>query len=115
MTELEQLTTEIRRATDYQVNRTLLREKMQTDLHFAYAGGLFKATPELISFIHAWRSTDEIWHWGGGEDMYLEDTYSNPIHIADCAEFYRTACEHYQQIMNDWHQQHAELRKLRKI
>ena len=115
MSELEKLTAEIRRATDYQVNKKILREKNQTDLHFAHAGGLFKATPELIAFIHAWRSTNEVWEWEGGTDVYLEDTYGNPIYIEDCAAFYRTACEHYQQVMNDWHQQHEELKKIRKV
>lgn len=115
MTDISNIVDHVKRATDFQINKTILKEKIQTDLHFAYAGGLFKSSPELIAFVHAWRSTDEVWPWGGGEDMYLEDIYGNPIHIENCAEFYRTACQHYQQVMNTWHQQHAELRKIRKI
>ena len=115
MSDIPEIVEQLKQATDYQINRTILSEKIQTDLHFAYVGGLFKATPELIAFVHAWRSTDEVWPWGGGEAMYMEDTYGNPIHIADCAEFYRTACEHYQRVMNEWHQQHTELRRVRKI
>lgn len=115
MTEIEKLTAELGQATNYQINRKILHEKMQTDLHFAHNGGLFKATPELIAFVHAWRSTDEVWPWGGGDSMHLVDTYNNPIHIDNCAEFYRIACEHYQQVMNDWHQQHTELKRVRKI
>jgi hypothetical protein len=102
--EIEQLTTAIKQATDYQINKTILREKIQTDLHFTYAGGLFKATPELISFIHAWNDV-----------MYIEDTYGNPIEIVDSADFIKLAKQHYHQVMNDWHQEHAQLRKLRKI
>lgn len=113
--ELDQLVTQIKQATDYQINKQILREKIQTDLHFTYSGGLFKATLELISFVHAWRSADEVWSWGGGDDMYMEDTYGNPIHIKDCAEFYRTACQHYQRVMNEWHQQQAELKRVRKV
>jgi hypothetical protein len=115
MSDIPEIVEQLKQATDYQINRKILREKIQTDLHFVHNGGLFKATTELISFVHAWRSTDEVWEWGGGTDVYLEDTYGNPIHIENCSEFYRTACEHYQRVMNDWHQQHAELKRVRKI
>lgn len=113
--EIEQLVTQIKQATDFQINKKILHEKNQTDLHFAYNGGLFKASPELISFVHAWRATNEIWEWDGGENMYMEDTYGNPIHIDNCAEFYKTACRHYQRVMNEWHQAHTELKKVRRV
>lgn len=115
MSDIPEIVQQLKQATDYQINRKILQEKIQTDLHFTYNGGLFRATPELIAFVHAWRSTHEIWEWGGGTDMYLEDTYSNPIYIEDCAKFYEIACRHYQRVMNEWHQHHAELRKLRKV
>lgn len=106
MSELENLTNEIRRATDYQVNKRILREKIQTDLHFPYNGGLFKATPELILFSSSWPRQ---------ESLYLEDTYQNPIHIVD-TEMFATQCkECYSKVMNRWHQQHGELKKLRKV
>ena len=104
MTELAQLTTEIRRATDYQVNKRILREKIQTDLHFAHNGGLFKITPELLAFVQTWPV----------DELYLEDTYQNPIQI-DKSVFLVTAQQHYQQVMNTWHQQHAELKRIRKV
>jgi hypothetical protein len=115
MTELENLTAQIKLATDYQVNKTILKEKIQTDLHFAYNGGLFKATQELIAFVHAWNGTEAFWPWDQGGPIFLEDTYGNPIRIDDRKEFYQTACEHYQQAMNRWHQEHAELKKIRKV
>jgi hypothetical protein len=104
MTELAQLTTEIRRATDYQVNKRILREKIQTDLHFAHNGGLFKITPELLAFVKTWPV----------DELYLEDTYQNPIQI-DKSVFLVTAQQHYQRVMNTWHQQHAELKRIRKV
>ena len=104
MSELEKLTTEIRRATDYQVNKTILREKIQTDLHFTHNGGLFKITPELLAFVSSWPI----------DTLYLEDTYQNPIEI-DRQVFLITAQQHYQQVMNRWHQQHAELKRIRKV
>lgn len=104
MSELENLTAEIRRATDYQINKQILCEKIQTDLHVTYNGGLFKVTPELLAFLGTYRYTT----------VYIQDTYQNPIEV-DRDEF-RTICEeHYQKVMNRWHQEHNELKRLRKI
>jgi hypothetical protein len=104
MTELNQIVQQVRQATDYQINKRILREKIQTDLHFAHNGGLFKITPELLAFVQTWPV----------DELYLEDTYQNPIEI-DRMVFLVQAQQHYQTVMNCWHQQHAELRKIRKI
>jgi hypothetical protein len=106
MSELEQLTSEIKRATDYQINKRILREKIQTDLHLTYNGGLFKVTPEIIMFANLQTLN---------EHFYLEDAYQNPIHITSPKEFTKLCMEHYQQVMNRWHQQHAELKAIRKF
>ena len=89
MTELDQLTAQIKQATDYQTNKQILREKIQTDLHFVYNGGLFKASPELIGFINAWDT----------KTLYLEDTYQNPIEV-NRDEFLLLCQQHYQTAIN---------------
>jgi len=104
MNELDQLVAEIRQATDFQTNKKALREKIQTDLHMAHNGGLFKITPELIAFVKTWPV----------DELYIEDTYQNPIEI-DRQVFLVTAQQHYQTVMNKWHQQYAELKKIRKV
>ena len=106
MSELEKLTAEIRRATDYQINKQILREKILTDLHVPYNGGLFKVTPEIIMFANLQTLN---------ENFYLEDVYQNPIHIVNPIEFTKLCNEHYQKVMNRWHQEHNELKQLRKI
>lgn len=106
MSELEQLTNQIKRSTDYQINKKILREKVQADLHFAYNGGLFKATPEQYAFVAAWQ--------GDPDNLFLEDTYGNPVKI-NIKEFIEIATEHYSKVMNAWNQEHAELRRIRKI
>jgi hypothetical protein len=103
-TEIENLVAQVRQATDYQTNKIMLREKMQTDLHFTHNGGLFKITPELLAFVATWPV----------DELYLEDTYQNPIQI-DRSVFLITAQQHYQKVMNTWHQQHDELKKIRKV
>ena len=104
MTDINQLVTQIKQATDYQVNKRILREKIQTDLHFAYNNGLFKATPELFSFVVAW----------GEEELFVEDTYQNPIKV-NRLEFLDLCKQHYQMAMNAWHIQHEEIKRARKV
>ena len=104
MSELNNLTDAIKRATDYQVNKRILREKIQTDLHVTYNGGLFKVTPELLAFVATWPI----------DELYLEDTYQNPIQI-DKQVFLVQAQQHYHKVMNRWHDEHDNLKKQRKI
>ena len=70
-----------------------------------YNGGWFKSTPELIMFASSWPQSNA---------LYLEDTYQNPIEL-DRQVFLVMAQQHYHKVMNRWHQEHAELKKLRKI
>ena len=104
MSDIITLVDEIRLATDYQINKRILREKIQTDMHMAHSGGMFKITPELIAFVKTWPV----------DDIYLEDTYQNPIKL-DRQTFLVTAQQHYQQVMNRWHNEHEQLKKIRKI
>jgi hypothetical protein len=91
-------------ATDFQINKRILREKIQTDLHVTHNGGMFKITPELIVFVKTWPV----------DELYLEDVYENPISV-DRQTFLVTAQQHYQTVMNTWHQEHENLKKIRKI
>lgn len=101
---IESLVDEIRQATDFQINKKILREKIQTDLHMTHNGGLFKITLELIAFVKTW-PVDEI---------YLEDSYQNPVKV-DRQTFLVTAQQHYQQVMNRWHNEYEQLKKIRKV
>ena len=103
-TEINQLVAQIKQATDYQTNKRILKEKAQTDLLVPYNNGLFKVTPELIAFLSSWP----------GVVLYLEDTYENPILIQK-AEFFDICIQHYQQVMNTWHIQHEEIKRVRKV
>ena len=104
MNELDNIVDEIRLATDFQTNKRILREKIQTDLHMTHNGGMFKITPELLAFVKTWPVNE----------LYLEDVYENPIMI-DRQTFLVTAQQHYQTVMNQWHQEYENLRKIRKI
>lgn len=104
MNELTELVNNIKKSTDYQSNKKILQEKMQTDLHLPYNNGLFKVSPELISFLAVWES----------DSIFLEDVYQNPIQI-DREEFLAKCKERYQMVMNAWHIQHEEIKRARKV
>ena len=101
---LNEIVDQIKQSTDYQINRRLLREKIQADLHFYYNNGLFKSTPELISFVTSWPY----------EELFLEDTYQNPIAVKK-NEFLKIAVESYQTQKNSWHNQYEQIKRIRKI
>ena len=104
MTDLEQIVTQIKQSTDYQINKRILKEKMQTDLHLHYNNGLFKVTPALMAFVFSW-NTDE---------LILEDVYENPI-LVNKSKFLKICQQHYQKVMNMWYIQHEQLKQTRKV
>jgi hypothetical protein len=95
---------QINYATDFQINKRLLREKTLADLHLPYNNGLFKITPDLISFVSVWPY----------DDLFIEDTYQNPIKI-NRKEFLDLAIQHYQIQMNTWHTQYEQIKRIRKV
>lgn len=104
MNSIDDIVTEVRKATDFQTNKRILREKIQTDLHMTHNGGMFKITPELLAFVKTWPV----------DELYLEDIYENPVQI-NRQVFLVTAQQHYQTVMNTWHQEYEQLKKIRKI
>ena len=104
MSQINDLVTEIKLSTDFQINKKILKEKIQTDLHITHNGGMFKITPELLAFVQTWPI----------EELYMEDIYENPIQV-NRQTFLVTAQQHYQTVMNRWHQQYEDIKKIRKI
>jgi len=104
MSTLTELVEQIKQSTDFQANKRTLREKIQTDLHMVYGDGMFKISPELLAFVKTWPV----------DELYLEDVYQNPIKI-DRQIFLVTAQQHYQTVMNEWHQQYEYLKKQRRV
>jgi len=104
MSDIEDIISEVKLATDFQLNKKILREKIQTDLHFTHNGGMFKITPALLAFVQTWPV----------EELYLEDIYENPVKI-DRQTFLITAQQHFQTVMNQWHNEYHKLKTIRKI
>ena len=103
-TFLNQTIEHVKQATDFQINKRILKEKIMADLHLPYNNGLFKITPEIISFVSVWPD----------DELYLLDTYENPI-LVQKHEFLAKAIQHYQTQMNLWHDQYEQIKRIRKI
>jgi hypothetical protein len=104
MSEITPIIVAIKDATDYQTNKRILNEKMQTELHLPYNGGMFYVDMALIAFLGQWHQ----------KELVLLDTYQNPI-LVDKYELLQLANERYQAVMNSWHQRHNELKQTRRV
>ena len=105
MSEIENLVQSVKLATDYQKNKRILKEKITADLHLPFNNGLFKITPELLAFVSSWPDNVR---------LIVEDTYENPIEV-DKQVFLVKAQQHYLAAMDQWHKQHEELKRIRRI
>jgi hypothetical protein len=101
---IENLVNEIKQSTDVHKNQLKLREQIQGDLIVAHNGGLFRVTQELMAFLYTWSDPE----------IYLEDQYGTPV--ACQREALLEQCrQQYHKVMNRWHQQHEEIKRIRKI
>lgn len=90
-------------AFDHIVYRKQLRERIQAELVMTVNGGMFKITPELLAFVQTWPV----------DELYLEDIHGNPIKL-EKQTFLVRAQQHYQTVMNAWHIEFEQSRKIRK-
>ena len=95
---------QIKQATDFQINKRILREKIQTDLLVVYRDGLFRASPELITFLTIWDDAE----------LCIEETSQNPIRI-NRLELLNLCKQHYQLNLNTWYAEFQRLQQIRKI
>jgi hypothetical protein len=82
--------------------RITLKEKYQAKLVFAYAGGMWRAGPELINTLN-------LCPW---DNAVIVDLYETPIKIAPI-ELKKLAEERWQEQMNAWLVEYEELNRNR--
>jgi len=87
----EELTQTIRNRFDYESAKQVLREKYEAKLLFAMNGGMWRASPELITLLN---SFDD-------EDIVLIDEYKNPCQV-NRNELLTIVKERFQEQMNAW-------------
>jgi len=87
---------------DHAAANRVLKEKYQARMLFAHAGGMFKSTPEMISFLSLYNN----------EDIVLLDLYDNPVKV-NAADLKDLMQKRWYEQMNAWLVEWSELRKQR--
>lgn len=89
--DTDQLIAQSRSRFDHEVAKRVLREKYQAKMIFAYAGGMWRAGPDLLTLLEVCSS----------DDVVIEDLYNNPVRI-NVQELQQLALERWQEQMNAW-------------
>jgi hypothetical protein len=79
-----------------------LKEKYEARMIFAHAGGMFKSTPEIITFLSLYNN----------EDIVLLDLYDNPVKV-NAADLKDQMQKRWYEQMNAWLTEWSDLQKQR--
>ena len=88
---------------DHAAAKRVLKEKYEAKMLFAYAGGMWRAGPELLTLLQAVPVED---------DVVLLDLYDTPVKVSPQELQYLTL-ERWQEQMNAWLVEHTEISKQR--
>ena len=98
-----EITQKVKARFDHELARRILKEKYQTKMVFAHAGGMWRAGPELQSTIFTCGTTSEV---------VLLDLYGNPVKV-DKSELRSIVTGLWQDTMDQWLAEYEELNKKR--
>ena len=87
---------------DHVAAKRVLKEKYEARMLFAYAGGMWRAGPELLAVLSTCPDAHAV----------LLDLYETPVRV-DVRELELAAQQRWQEQMNAWLVEHEELRKQR--
>ena len=88
---------------DHVAAKRVLKEKYEARMLFAYAGGMWRAGPELLNVLSICPDRDS---------AVILDLYENPVQI-NVGDLEQAAHQRWQEQMNSWLVEHEELRKQR--
>jgi hypothetical protein len=98
----DQIISHARARFDHAQAKQVLKEKYQAKMLFAYAGGMWRAGPELLTMLLCVPGTESV----------ILDLYNNPVKIIN-TELFNLAQQRWQEQMNSWLVEHEELSKKR--
>ena len=101
--DTDKLSQRIRKRFDHNQAKRVLREKYQAKMLFAHAGGMWCASPALITQCNLCIANNH-------QLPVLLDTHNNPVQV-DADELKSLALMRWQEQMNAWH---AELETLKR-
>jgi hypothetical protein len=87
---------------DHAAARKVMQEKYQARMIFGWNGGMFRTSPELITFLTLY----------GDEEIVMPDLYENPIKFkaSDVCNIMRAK---WQEQMNAWLIEHSQMSQQR--
>jgi hypothetical protein len=101
--DTEALVAHARARFDHAAARRVLKEKYEARMVFAYAGGMWRAGPELLTVLLACAQD---------KDVVILDLYETPVKIT-VTDLFARAHECWQEQMNAWRVEWDELNKKR--
>jgi hypothetical protein len=87
----DELVTHSRARFDHHQARRVLKEKYQAKMHFAFGGGMFCASAEMITFLSLYHD----------QQIVIQDLYETPVQV-NAAELCNIMKERFQEQMNAW-------------
>lgn len=93
--DTDNLVAHARARFDHAVAKRILKEKYEAKMLFAYAGGMWRAGPELQTTLLTCP----------GSEAVLLDLYENPVRV-DTKELYAQSQQRWQEQMNAWLVEH---------
>jgi len=85
-----------------------LKIRMNSMLTYAQNGGIFKITPEFITWIKLIIDSDK-------DRVVLIDSNGNPTEITDLNNFYKNITEKYWEAVNVYHAEYVKLKSARSV
>ena len=77
------------RALAVRIKKQVAKEKFSADITFGYSGGIFKISPDLITYV------DFLCNRGKTTDVVLLDNNENPVLIKDLPSFLSDIVDKY--------------------
>lgn len=100
--DTDKLADSVRSRFEHAAARRALKEKYQAKMIFALNGGMFRATPEMISFLDIYAE----------EDIVVQDLYETPVKV-NARELRELMQMRLQEQMNAWLVEYEQLNQKR--
>ena len=89
--------------------KQIIKEEFYQNLLYYHNGGVFKVTPELISFVKT------LVDFGKDNSPVLVDSNEVPIDVSNLTEFLKNIMAVYYSAVNEYHTKHDQLKKQRSV
>ena len=101
--DINDLRNQARLSYDRAVAKKNIQERMENRMTVSHNGGVFKVEPELFVILDL----------HDDDEMILLDAYDTPVKV-NREELRKLAKQRYFEIMNEWHAEWQDLKKIRK-